>query len=131
MAFLLADLVVSQSHSRPHVSEVNPFSEAQFRTLKYLPDFPGRFGSIKEARRHCQVFFGWYNDEHGHTGLGLHTASDVHYGLAEAIRDKRAGGLDVAYAAHPDRFVRKPPEPPQLPTSSWINPPDQPEEDTQ
>jgi putative transposase len=131
VVFLLADLGVTQSHSRPHVSNDNPFSEAQFKTLKYRPDFPGRFGSIEEARLHCQDFFGWYNDEHRHSGLGLHTAADVHYGLAEAVRDKRAGVLDAAYAEHPERFVRKPPEPPQLPTSSWINPPDHPEEDAQ
>lgn len=131
VAFLLADLGVNQSHSRPHVSNDNPFSEAQFKTLKYRPDFPGRFGSIEDARRHCQDFFGWYNDEHRHTGLGLHTPADVHYGLAEAIRDKRAGVLNAAYAAHPERFVRKPPEPPQIPETSWINRPDQPVEDTQ
>ena len=131
VAFLLADLGVTQSHSRPHVSNDNPFSEAQFKTLKYRPDFPGRFGSIEDARRHCQDFFAWYNDEHHHTGLGLHVPSDVHYGLAEAIRDKRAGVLDAAYAAHPERFVRKPPEPPKIPESSWINRPDQPEEATQ
>jgi putative transposase len=131
VAFLLADLGVTQSHSRPHVSNDNPFSEAQFKTLKYRPDFPGRFGSIEDARRHCQVFFGWYNDEHRHTGLGLHTPADVHYGLTEAIRDKRAGVLDTAYAAHPERFVRKPPEPPKIPEISWINRPDPPQEATQ
>jgi len=85
----------------------------------------------KPARRHCQDFFAWYNDEHRHTGLGLHTPADVHYGLAEAIRDKRAGVLDATYAAHPERFVRKPPKPPKIPQASWINRPDQPEEDTQ
>ena len=131
VAFLLADLGVTQSHSRPHVSNDNPFSESQFKTLKYRPDFPGRFGSIEEARLHCQNFFGWYNDEHRHSGLGLHTPADVHYGLAETVRDKRAGVLAAAYAEHPERFVRKPPEPPQLPTSSWINPPDHPEEAAQ
>ena len=131
VAFLLADLGVTQSHSRPHVSNDNPFSEAQFKTLKYRPDFPGRFGSIEDARRHCQDFFGWYNDEHRHSGLGLHTPADVHYGLAEAIRDKRAGVLDAAYAAHPERFVRKPPKPPKIPKASWINRPDQPKEDAQ
>ena len=131
VAFLLADLGVTQSHSRPHTSNDNPFSEAQFKTLKYRPDFPGRFPSIESARVHCQQFFPWYNDEHRHTGLGLHTAADVHYGLAEAIRDKRAGVLDAAYAAHPERFVRKPPKPPKIPEISWINRPDHPEEDTQ
>ena len=131
VAFLLADLGVTQSHSRPHVSDDNPFSEAQFKTLKYRPDFPGRFGSIQDARRHCQGFFAWYNDEHRHTGIGLHTPADVHYDLAEAVRDKRAGVLDAAYAAHPERFVRKPPEPPKISETSGINRPDQPEEATQ
>jgi putative transposase len=131
VAFLLADLGITQSHSRPHVSDDNPFSEAQFKTLKYRPDFPDRFPSIEAARLHCQSFFAWYNDEHRHTGLGLHTAADLHYGLAEAVRDKRAGVLDAAYAAHPERFVRKPPEPPKLPSTTWINRPDQPEEQAQ
>jgi putative transposase len=131
VAFLLADLGVTQSHSRPHVSDDNPFSEAQFKTLKYRPDFPDRFGSIEAARLHCQDFFAWYNDKHRHTGLGLHTAADVHYGLADTVRDKRAGVLDTAYAAHPERFVRKPPQPPKLPTTAWINRPDQPEEQAQ
>jgi len=131
VAFLLADLGVTQSHSRPHVSDDNPFSEAQFKTLKYRPDFPTRFASIEAARLHCQRFFVWYNDEHRHTGLGLHVPADVHYGTAEAVRDKRAGVLTTAFAAHPERFVRKPPEPPALPTGSWINPPNDSEETTQ
>jgi putative transposase len=131
VAFLLADLGITQSHSRPHVSNDNPFSEAQFKTLKYRPEFPAHFDSIEAARRHCQTFFPWYNDEHRHTGLGLHTAADVHYGLAEQVRDKRAAILDTAYADHPERFVRKPPEPPKLPTSAWINKPDGTEENTQ
>jgi putative transposase len=125
VAFLLADLGVTQSHSRPHVSNDNPYSEAQFKTLKYRPDFPERFGSIEAARLHCRQFFAWYNDEHRHTGLGLHTAADIHYGLAEAVRDKRAGVLADAYAAHPERFVRKPPAPPKLPGTAWINPPEE------
>jgi putative transposase len=128
VAFLLADLGITQSHSRPHVSDDNPYSEAQFKTLKYRPDFPGQFTSIEAARAHCQVFFPWYNDEHRHTGLGLHTPADVHYGTAEAVRDKRTTVLDDAFRVHPERFVRKPPEPPKLPTNSWINPPDPPEE---
>jgi putative transposase len=131
VAFLLTDLGVTQSHSRPHVSDDNPFSESQFKTLKYRPDFPGQFGSIAAARVHCQTFFGWYNDEHRHTGLGLHVPADVHYGTAEAVRDKRAAVLDEAYLAHPERFVRKPPEPPKLPTGSWINKPDDTEEAAQ
>jgi putative transposase len=131
VALLLADLGVTQSHSRPHVSDDNPFSESQFKTLKYRPDFPGRFDSIEAARRHCQSFFAWYNDDHRHGALGLHTPADIHYGTAEAVRDKRAAVLIDAYRAHPERFTRKPPQPPQLPTGSWINPPDQPEETTQ
>jgi putative transposase len=131
VAFLLADLGITQSHSRPHVSDDNPFSEAQFKTLKYRPDFPDRFASIEAARLFCQAFFAWYNDQHHHTGLGLHCPADVHYGLAEAIRDKRAAVLTDAYTRHPERFARKPPEPPKLPTASWINPPAQPEEAAQ
>jgi putative transposase len=124
VAFLLADLGITQSHSRPHVSDDNPFSEAQFKTMKYRPDFPGHFASIEAARQHCQVFFPWYNDEHRHSGLGLHTSADVHYGTATEIRQQRGLVLSAAYHAHPERFVRKPPEPPVLPTSSSINPPD-------
>ena len=130
VAFLLADLGVTQSHSRPHVSNDNPFSEAQFKTLKYRPDFPAAFDSIEQARVFCQRFFTWYNDEHHHSGLGLHTPADVHYGTAQGVPDKRCAILDAAYAAHPERFVRKPPEPPKLPTASWINPPDPTEETT-
>jgi len=131
VAFLLADLGITQSHSRPHVSDDNPFSEAQFKTLKYRPDFPARFASIEAARLHCQTFFPWYNDEHRHTGLGLHVPADVHYGTATAVRDKRATVLTSAFDQHPERFVRKPPEPPALPTGSWINPPDDAEEAAQ
>jgi putative transposase len=129
---LLADLAVTQSHSRPHVSNDNPYSESQFKTLKYRPDFPGQFTSIESARVHCQRFFSWYNDDHRHSGLGMHTPADVHYDTAEATRTKRAAVLDTAYAEHPERFVRKAPEPPKLPEVSWINEPaDQPEEDAQ
>jgi hypothetical protein len=91
VAFLLADLGITQSHSRPHVSDDNPFSEAQFKTLNYRPDFPTRSASIEAARQHRQIFFPWYNDDHRHTGLGLHTPANVHYGSAEAIREKRSG----------------------------------------
>lgn len=125
VAFLLADLGVTQSHSRPHVSDDNPYSESQFKTLKYRPDFPHTFGSIEAARLHCRDFFAWYNEQHRHSGLGLHTPADVHHGLAEIVREKRAGVLDAAYAAHPERFVRKPPVPPKLPTDAWINRPDE------
>ena len=123
VAFLLADLGVIQSHSRPHVSNDNPYSEAQFKTLKYRPGFPGRFSSIETARAHCQHFFPWYNHEHRHGGLGLHTAADVHHGRAAAVRADRARVLNAAYLAHPERFVSKPPVPPALPATSWINPP--------
>ena len=131
VAFLLADLGVTQSHSRPHVSNDNPYSESQFKTLKYRPDFPRRFASIEAARAHCQVFFPWYNQEHRHTGLGLHTAADIHHGRAHAVQAARADVLTAAYIAHPERFVRQPPAPPQLPAASWINRPDQKETGTQ
>lgn len=124
VAFLLADLGITQSHSRPHVCDDNPFSEAQFKTLKYRPDFPGSFASIEAARAHCQVFFPWYNDQHRHSGLGLHTPAAIHYNTASAIHAQRGIVLTAAYHAHPERFVRKPPQPPALPTGSWINPPD-------
>jgi putative transposase len=123
VAFLLADLVVIQSHSRPRVSNDNPYSEAQFKTLKYRPGFPGHFASIEAARAHCQAFFPWYNTRHRHSGLGLHTAADVHYGTAAAVRATRAAVLTAAYRQHPERFVRRPPDPPALPATSWINPP--------
>ncbi len=124
VAFLLADLGVIQSHSRPHVSNDNPYSEAQFKTLKYRPGFPARFASIEAARAHSQAFFPWYNTQHRHSGLGLHTASDVHHGTAAAVRARRARVLAAAYRQHPERFVSKPPAPPQLPATSWINPPE-------
>src|SRR3984893_2391163 len=123
VAFLLADLGVIQSHSRPHVSNDNPYSEAQFKTLKYRPGFPARFGSIEAARAHCQAFFPWYNTQHRHSGLGLHTAADVHHGTAAAVQASRARVLGAAYRQHPERFVHKPPAPPQPPATSWINPP--------
>ena len=123
VAFLLADLGVTKSHSRPHVSNDNPYSESQFRTLKYRPDFPDRFTSIEASRVFCSTFFPWYNHDHRHSGLGLHTPADVHYGRADAVRAARADVLDLAYAAHPERFVRRPPEPPKLPQEAWINKP--------
>jgi putative transposase len=131
VALLLADLGITQSHSRPHVSNDNPYSEAQFKTLKYRPDFPRRFDSIEAARAHCQDFFPWYNHEHRHGSLGLHTAADIHYGRAEAVQAARAVILAAAYAGHPERFVSKPPAPPAIPDGSWINPPEQKEAATQ
>ena len=123
VAFLLADLGVTKTHSRPHVSNDNPYSEAQFKTLKYRPDFPERFGSLEDARAHCVDFFRWYNTEHRHSGLGLHTPHDVHFGLAEARRAQRATVLAAAYAANPERFVHRPPTPALLPAAAWINQP--------
>ncbi len=123
VALLLADLGVTRTHSRPHVSNDNPFSEAQFKTLKYRPDFPARFGGLEAARAFCQPFFTWYNTEHRHGGIGLLTPAMVHYGQAEVVRSRRREVLGAAYAAHPDRFVDKPPEPPALPAAVWINPP--------
>ena len=123
VALLLADLGVTKSHSRPHCSNDNPFSEAQFKTLKYRPDFPDRFASIADARAFCAVFYRWYNLEHRHSGIGMHTPFDVHHGHAEAVRQARATTLTAAYAATPERFVRKHPEPPALPGTTWINRP--------
>jgi putative transposase len=123
VALLLADLGVTKTHSRPHVSNDNPYSEAQFKTLKYRPDFPERFGSLQDARAHCTDFFPWYNTVHRHSGLGLHTPHDVHFALAAARNVQRALVLAAAYANTPERFVRRPPTPAPLPTAAWINPP--------
>jgi putative transposase len=131
VAFLLADLGVTKSHSRPHTSNDNPYSESQFRTLKYRPEFPERFGCFEDAHAFCSRFFGWYNHEHRHSGIGFHTPADVHYGRAAAIHDRRAGVLNAAYAEHPERFVRKPPQPPALPTAVWINEPNEDTDTTQ
>lgn len=123
VAHLLADLGVTKTHSRPYVSDDNPFSESQFRTMKYRPEFPDRFGSIQDARAFCRQFFDWYNTQHHHSGIGLHTPHTVHHGLAELLNDSRRKTLTEAHSAHPERFVTKPPEPPQLPEAVWINPP--------
>lgn len=123
VALLLADLGVTKSHPRPHVSNDNPSSEAQFKTLKDRPNFPDRFGSLEEARAFCQVFFRWYNQEHRHSGIGYLTPAAVHHGRAEQVQRQRAQVLQTAYAAHPERFVRQAPVPPALPALAWINPP--------
>jgi putative transposase len=123
VALLLADLGVTKSHSRPHCSNDNPYSEAQFKTLKYRPEFPDRFGSIEDGRDFCRRFFSWYNHDHRHSGIGFHTPATVHFGRAESIHLDRARVLEAAYAAHPERFVRQPPVPPQLPGIVWINKP--------
>ncbi len=123
VAQLLADLGVTKTHSRPHVSNDNPFSEAEFKTLKYRPDFPERFGCLEDARSYCVDFFTWYNDEHHHSGIGLHTPADVHYGRAQQRSEARAAVLAAAHLAHPERFVHGVPRPPALPSAVWINKP--------
>jgi putative transposase len=123
VARLLADLGVSKSHSRPHVSDDNPYSETQFKTLKYRPNFPARFDSLEHAQAFCRDFFGWYNDQHRHWGIGLLTPQTVHYGHAEDALRARQEVLLEAYQAHPKRFVRGAPTPPQLPERVWINRP--------
>jgi putative transposase len=123
VAQLLADLGVTKSHSRPHTANDNPFSESQFKTLKYRPEFPDRFGSLQDARGFCGPFFSWYNTEHHHSALGLLTPDSVHYGGAPEVIAQRQQVLTAAYLAHPQRFVRHPPRPPQLPAAVWINPP--------
>lgn len=120
---LLATLGVARSHSRPHVSDDNPYSESQFKTLKYRHDFPDRFGSIEHARAFLGPFFTWYNTQHRHVGIGLLTPEMVYRGRGEQVRAERQVVLDAAYAVHPERFVRKRPEPPRLPEKVWINPP--------
>ena len=123
VAFLLADLGVTKSHSRPYVSDDNPYSESQFKTLKYRPDFPARFGSIQDARSFCREFFPWYNQEHRHSGIGLMAPEMVHYGKAEQVSSQRQIVLASAFDSHPERFVRGIPMPPSLPEASWINKP--------
>lgn len=123
VAMLLSDLGVTKTHSRPHVSNDNPFSESQFKTLKYRPEFPSRFGCIEDARVFCADFFQWYNTEHHHSALGWLTPEDVHYGRGPRLVETRQQVLDTAYAQHPERFVHKRPEAPQLPEAVWINPP--------
>jgi putative transposase len=123
VALLLADLGVLESHSRPRVSNDNPYSEAQFKTLKYRPDYPDRFGSLVDAQGWARDLFHWYNTEHHHTGLGLLTPAMVHHGQAPAVLEARRQVLQVAYAAHPERFVRGLPTVPELPAEVWINRP--------
>jgi putative transposase len=123
LAVLLANLGVSESHSRPHVSNDNPFSEAQFKTLKYQPDYPERFGGPADARTWAHGFFHWYNFEHHHSGIGWMTPAAVHSGQAAQLWQNRQTVLQRAYAAHPERFVKGPPKPPALPAAVWINPP--------
>jgi putative transposase len=120
---LYVDLSITSSFSRPRVSNDNPYSESAFKTLKYHPDMPERFGSVEDARRFFAALFAWYNERHRHTGIALLTPSDVHHGRAAAVIAKRQGALDAAYQARPERFVAHPPTHPELPPAAWINPP--------
>ena len=122
-AFLLADLGVTRSHNRPHTSNDNPFSESNFKTLKYQPRFPRRFGCIEDARSFCREFFTWYNQDHHHAGIGLMTPDQVHYGQIDAVHAARQQTLDRAFAENRRRFVNKAPTPPDKPAAAWINPP--------
>jgi putative transposase len=123
VAFLMADLGVTKTHSRPYVSDDNPYSESHFRTMKYRPEFPDRFGCIQDSRAFCRQFFHWYNEEHRHSGIGLLTPAMVHFGQAKTVLTRRQAVLDAAYQAHPDRFVRRPPKTLLLPEAAWINRP--------
>jgi putative transposase len=123
VALLLSDLGVTKTHSRPHVSNDNPYSESQFKTLKYRPHFPKRFGCIEDARVFCAEFFSWYNTKHHHSGIGFLSPEVVHYGRAPKVIEARQNVLDLAHQKHPERFVRKRPKAPSLPDAAWINPP--------
>lgn len=123
LALLLSDLSIEKSHSRPYVSDDNPFSEAQFKTLKYHPTYPDRFGGVQEARAWARPFFNWYNYEHYHSGLNLLTPASVHYGQADDIRQQRQAVLAAAYAQFPQRFMRGEPMVKGAPEAVWINPP--------
>lgn len=123
LAMLMGDLGVTKSHSRPSVSNDNPYSEAQFKTMKYCPSYPERFGSLLDAQSWGQDFFPWYNCEHHHSGIALLTPYSVHYGQAAVILQKRQNVLNQAYQQHPERFPKGLPQPPQLPKEVWINPP--------
>ena len=123
LAQLLADLGVTKSHSRPYTSTDNPYSESQFRTMKYRPTFPERFGSIEDAVAFARAFFSWYNTEHRHSGISMLTPEVVHYGQAADVIQERRQVLEAAYKAHPERFVRGLPQPRALPPAVWINPP--------
>ena len=123
VAFLMADLGVTKTHSRPHVSNDNPYSESQFKTFKYRPDFPERFGAVEDSRSFCGDFFDWYNFDHHHSGLAMLTPADVHHGRVELRVTQNQATLDAAYAAHPGRFVHGPPVARRPPTQVWINKP--------
>jgi putative transposase len=124
VAQLLADLGVTKTHTRPYTSTDNPYSESHFKTLKYRPGFPERFGSVEDARAFCGPFFSWYNTEHRHSGIGLLTPQAMHFGRASAVYEGRRRVLEEAYRRHPERFVRAVPLPPSIPEAAWINRPD-------
>ena len=126
LAQLMADLVITQSHSRPHVSDDNPFIESHFKTAKYRPDFPDRFMGARDGGEHFRRFFDWYNNEHHHSGIAYLTPADVHYGRAEDVIAARQQVLDATFAVHPERFVRRPPRAGRVPKAVWINPPNEP-----
>ncbi len=124
VAQLMADLGITKTHSRPHVSNDNPYSESQFKTLKYCPAFPERFGCIQDSRSFCRNFFAWYNKQHRHSGIGLMTPESVHYGFAQRIIENRSVVLQTAFEKNPQRFKGKIPQPPELPKAVWINKPE-------
>jgi putative transposase len=126
VADLLTDLAITKSHSRPHVSNDNPYSESQFKTLKYRPDFPLNFGGLEDARAFCNVFFDWYNNDHRHSGISMLTPAMVHFGEVEKVLAARTKTLTTAYNAHPERFIKGMPAPKAPPAAAWINPPDVP-----
>lgn len=123
VAQLYAELGVTKSYSRPHVSNDNPFSESQFKTLKYRPEFPRQFGSLQDGLAHCRVFFQWYNEQHYHSGIGFLTPSSLHYGLAQKTLIARNETMRLAFEKNPHRFVKGKPKQFELPTAVWINPP--------
>jgi putative transposase len=131
VAHLLVDLGVAKTHSRPHVSNDNPYSESAFKTLKYRPGFPDRFGSIEDARSFCREFFRWYNFNHRHSGIAMLTPQQVHYGKFQETLDRRSTTLVNAYLEHPERFVRGVPAIKQVPTEVWINKPNVKEQNAQ
>lgn len=120
---LLIALGVDPSYSRPHVSDDNPYSESHFKTLKYRPEFPERFGSIQDAIAFGNDFFTWYNYEHRHSSIAMLTPASLHCGVADTVNKSRQDVLDKAYQRHPERFVRGKPKPREIPTEAWINPP--------
>lgn len=124
VAMLLSDLGVTKTHTRPYTSNDNPYSESHFKTLKYRPEFPDRFGSLEDARAFLRDFFTWYNTQHRHSGIALLTPETVHYGKTKEVVAARQQALNQAYERHPERFVRKPPQAPHLPEAVWINPPE-------